>query len=222
MTQHKTADAQAMFEAGVHYGTLRSSRNPGVAKHVYGTKGNMDIIDIEVTQKQLAAAKEFLAPLIAEKKPILFVTSKNEVRDLVKTYAEKLGQMYVSGRWVGGLLTNFDNIRRRIDRMLELIDLKAKGELKKYTKKEQSLMDKEVERLEKLFGGVRELRGMPAAIVVVDPKKEFIAVQEAFDTKVPVVAIANTDCKITNITYPILANDSTPSSVEYVLHQLVA
>ena len=222
MTQQKTAETQAMFEAGVHYGTLRSSRNPGVAKHVYGTKGNMDIIDIVTTQKQLAAAKEFLAPLIAENKPILFATSKNEVKDLAKTYAEKLGQMYVSGRWVGGLFTNFDNIRRRIDRMLELIDMKAKGELKKYTKKEQSLMDKEVERLEKLFGGVREMKALPAVIIVVDPKKEFIAVQEAIDTKVPVIAIANTDCKISNITYPILANDSSRGAVEHILHQLVA
>lgn len=209
-----------MFEAGVHYGTLRSSRNPSVAKHVYGTKGNMDIIDIEVTQKQIADAKTFLAGLIAENKPILLVASKNEIKDLVKTYADRLGQLYVSGRWVGGLLTNFENIRKRVERMLELIDMKAKGELKKYTKKEQSLMDKEVERLEKLFGGVREMKALPAAIILIDPKKEFIVVDEANQTGVPVIAIANTDCKISNITYPILANDSTPSSVDHVLHQL--
>ncbi len=222
MTQHKTADAQAMFEAGVHYGTLRSSRNPSVAKHVYGTKGNMDIIDIEVTQKQIAAAREFLSGLIAENKAILFVSGKKEIQDLAKTYAEKLGKTYVAGRWVGGLFTNFDIIRKRIDRMLELIDMKAKGELKKYTKKEQSLMDKEVERLEKLFGGVREMRALPAAIVVLDPKKEFIAVDEANDTGVPVIAIANTDCKISNITFPILANDSSRSSVHFILHELFA
>lgn len=222
MTQHKTADAQAMFEAGVHYGTLRSLRNPSVAKHVYGTKGNMDIIDIEVTQKQIAAAREFLAGLIAENKSILFVSGKKEIQDLAKTYAEKLGKIYVAGRWVGGLFTNFDIIRKRIDRMLELIDMKAKGELKKYTKKEQSLMDKEVERLEKLFGGVREMRSLPAAIVVLDPKKEFIAVDEANDTGVPVIAIANTDCKISNITFPILANDSSRSSVHFILHELFA
>lgn len=222
MTQHNTEDAQAMFEAGVHYGTLRSSRNPSVAKHVYGTKGNMDIINIEVTRKQIDAAKAFLAPLIAENKPIVFVAGKNEIKDLAKTYAEKLGQMYVSGRWIGGLLTNFEIIRKRIDRMLELIDMKAKGELKKYTKKEQSLMDKEVERLATLFTGVKDLRSMPAVIIVLDPKKEFIAVDEAIAMNVPVIAIANTDCKISNITYPILANDSSRSSVDYILHQLLS
>jgi small subunit ribosomal protein S2 len=130
--------------------------------------------------------------------------------------------MYISGRWVGGLLTNFDIIRKRINRMIELTDMKAKGELKKYTKKEQSLMDKEVSRLEKLFIGVKDLQSMPAALVVLDPKKEFIAVDEAIAMGIPVVAIANTDCKISNITYPILANDSSRSSIEYILHRLFA
>ena len=106
--------------------------------------------------------------------------------------------------------------------MIELTDMKAKGELKKYTKKEQSLMDKEVSRLEKLFLGVKDLQSMPAALVVLDPKKEFIAVDEAIAMGIPVIAIANTDCKISNITYPILANDSSRSSVEYILHRLFA
>lgn len=221
MTQQK-ADAQAMFEAGVHYGTLRSSRNPSVKKHIYGTKANVDIIDVEVTQAQIAKAKEFLSGLIAENKTILFVASKNEIKDLAKTYAERLGKMYISGRWCGGLLTNFEIIRKRINRMIDLTEMKAKGELKKYTKKEQSLMDKEVERLEKLFIGVKDLQSMPAAIVVLDPKKEFIAVDEAISMGVPVIAIANTDCKISNIAYPILANDSARASVDYILHQLFA
>lgn len=221
MTQQKV-DAQAMFEAGVHYGTLRSSRNPSVAKHIYGTKENVDIIDVEVTQAQITKAKEFLAGLIAENKTIVFVASKNEIKDLAKTYAERLGKMYISGRWVGGLLTNFEIIRKRINRMIDLTEMKAKGELKKYTKKEQSLMDKEVERLEKLFIGVKDLQSMPAALVVLDPKKEFIAVDEAIAMNIPVIAIANTDCKISNITYPILANDSARASVDYILHQLFA
>lgn len=225
MTQQKTVDAvdaQGMFEAGVHYGTLRSTRNPSVKKHIYGTKANVDIIDIQVTSAQIDTAREFLQDLIANNKTILFAASKNEIMDLAKTYAERLGKMYISGRWVGGLLTNFEIIRKRINRMIELTDMKAKGELKKYTKKEQSLMDKEVARLEKLFIGVKDLQSMPAALVVLDPKKEFIAVNEAIAMGIPVVAIANTDCKISNITYPILANDSSRSSVEYILHKLFA
>jgi small subunit ribosomal protein S2 len=210
-----------MFEAGVHYGTLRASRNPSVKKYIYGTKANVDIIDIEQTATQIEKARAFLADLKENKKVILFATSKSEVKDLLKDSALRFESPYISGRWVGGLFTNFEIIRKRINRMIEITDLKTKGELKKYTKKEQSLMDKEVERLEKLFIGVKELTSLPAALLVVDPKKEFIAVKEAQDIGIPVIAIANTDCKISGIDFPILANDSSRSSVDYILHQLL-
>jgi small subunit ribosomal protein S2 len=210
-----------MFEAGVHYGTLRASRNPSVKKHIYGTKANVDIIDIEQTAVQIEKARAFLVDLKENKKVILFATSKSEVKDLLKDSALRFESPYISGRWVGGLFTNFEIIRKRINRMIEITDLKAKGELKKYTKKEQSLMDKEVERLEKLFIGVKDLTSLPAALLVVDPKKEFIAVKEAQDMGIPVIAIANTDCKISGIDFPILANDSSRSSVDYILHQLL-
>ncbi len=210
-----------MFEAGVHYGTLRASRNPSVKKYIYGTKANVDIIDIEQTATQIEKARAFIADLKENKKVILFATSKSEVKDLLKDSALRFESPYISGRWVGGLFTNFEIIRKRINRMIEITDLKAKGELKKYTKKEQSLMDKEVERLEKLFIGVKELTSLPAALLVVDPKKEFIAVKEAQDMGIPVIAIANTDCKISGIDFPILANDSSRSSVDFVLHQLL-
>lgn len=220
MTQQNDT-IKEMFEAGVHYGTLRASRNPSVKKHIYGTKANVDIIDIEQTSSQIEKAKAFIADLKENKKVILFATSKSEVKDLLKDSALRFESPYISGRWVGGLFTNFEIIRKRINRMIEITDLKAKGELKKYTKKEQSLMDKEVERLEKLFIGVKELTSLPAALLVVDPKKEFIAVKEAQDMGIPVIAIANTDCKISGIDFPILANDSSRSSVDYILHQLL-
>lgn len=210
-----------MFEAGVHYGTLRASRNPSVKKYIYGTKANVDIIDIEQTATQIEKAKAFLADLKENKKVVLFATSKSEVKDLLKDSALRFESPYISGRWVGGLFTNFEIIRKRINRMIEITDLKARGELKKYTKKEQSLMDKEVERLEKLFIGVKDLTSLPAALLVVDPKKEFIAVKEAQDMGIPVIAIANTDCKISGIDFPILANDSSRSSVDFILHQLL-
>jgi len=212
--------SEAMFEAGVHYGTLRSSRNPSVKKYVYGTKANIDIIDITKTAEQVEKAKAVVAAAMADNKSILIAISKSEIVDLSKSYGERLGKSYISGRWVGGLLTNFENIRRRINRMIELTDMKAKGELKKYTKKEQSLMDKEVSRLEKLFIGVKDMTSLPALLVVVDPRKEFIAVTEAVSLGIPVIAIANTDCKVDNITYPILANDSSRSSVDFILHQI--
>lgn len=210
-----------MFEAGVHYGTLRASRNPSVKKYIYGTKANVDIIDIEQTAAQIEKARVFITDLKENKKVILFAASKAEIKDLLKDSALRFESPYISGRWVGGLFTNFEIIRKRINRMIEITDLKAKGELKKYTKKEQSLMDKEVERLEKLFSGVKELTSLPAALVVVDPKKEFIAVKEAQDMGIPVIAIANTDCKISGIDFPILANDSSRSSVDFILHQLL-
>jgi small subunit ribosomal protein S2 len=210
-----------MFEAGVHYGTLRASRNPSVKKYIYGTKANVDIIDIEQTATQIEKARAFIADLKENKKVILFATSKSEVKDILKDSALRFESPYISGRWVGGLFTNFEIIRKRINRMIEITDLKSKGELKKYTKKEQSLMDKEVERLEKLFIGVKDLTSLPAALIVIDPKKEFIAVKEAQDIGIPVIAIANTDCKISGIDFPILANDSSRSSVDYILHQLL-
>jgi len=210
-----------MFEAGVHYGTLRASRNPSVKKFVYGTKGTVDIINVEVTASQIEKAKAFIADLKANNKVILFATSKSEVVDLVKDSAIRFNSPFIAGRWVGGLFTNFEIIRKRINRMIDLISMKEKGELKKYTKKEQSLMDKEVERLDKLFSGVKELTSLPAALLVVDPKKEFIAVEEARMLGIPVIAIANTDCKVSTIDFPIVANDSSRSSVDYILHQLL-
>ncbi len=220
MTQ-QINNIQEMFEAGVHYGTLRASRNPSVKKYIYGTKANVDIIDVTKTAEQIDAAKAFIADLKANNKTILFATSKSEVVDLVKNAAVRTNSPFIAGRWVGGLFTNFEVIRKRINRMIELTDMKAKGELKKYTKKEQSLMDKEVERLEKLFIGVKDLVSLPAALLVVDPKKEFIAVDEANRMGIPVIAIANTDCKISNTQYPIVANDSSRTSVDYILHQLL-
>ncbi len=210
-----------MFEAGVHYGTLRATRNPSVKKYVYGTKANVDIINVEITNIQIDKAKAFIQELKDNNKTILFATSKSEIADVLKDTAIRNDSPYIAGRWVGGLLTNFENIRRRINRMIEIEDLKAKGELKKYTKKEQSIMDKEAQRLDKLFTGVRNLVSLPHALIVVDPKKEFIAVDEANKLNIPVIAIANTDCKITNIQYPVIANDSSRSSVDYVLHQLL-
>ena len=210
-----------MFEAGVHYGTLRASRNPSVKKYIYGTKANVDIIDIEKTAEQIDKAKAFISDLKTNGKVLLFATSKSEIVDIVKDSAIRNNSPYIAGRWVGGLFTNFEIMKKRINRMIDLTTMKAKGELKKYTKKEQSLMDKEVERLEKLFIGVKDLNTLPAALLVVDPKKEFIAVEEANTLGIPVIAIANTDCKISNIQFPILANDSSRSSVDYILHQLL-
>ncbi len=216
-----TQQIKDMFEAGVHYGTLRASRNPSVKKYIYGTKGSVDIIDVEVTSKQIETAKAFVADLKANNKVILFATSKSEVKDLLKDAAVRSNSPYIAGRWVGGLFTNFEIIRKRINRMIDLVSMKEKGELKKYTKKEQSLMDKEVERLEKLFIGVKDLTVLPAALLVIDPKKEFIAVEEARNLGIPVIAIANTDCKVSTIEYPVIANDSSRSSVDYILHQIL-
>ncbi|MBC7767079.1 30S ribosomal protein S2 [Arenimonas sp.] len=220
MTQQNDT-VKDMFEAGVHYGTLRASRNPSVKKYVYGTKGTVDIINVEITIQQIEKAKAFITDLKANGKVILFATSKSEVVDLVKDSAIRFNSPFIAGRWVGGLFTNFEIIRKRINRMIDLVSMKEKGELKKYTKKEQSLMDKEVERLEKLFSGVKELTSLPAALLVVDPKKEFIAVEEARMLGIPVIAIANTDCKVSTIDFPIVANDSSRSSVDYILHQLL-
>jgi len=210
-----------MFSAGVHFGYSRSSRHPSMKPVIYGTKNRVEIINLERTYEYLKEAKDVMHGLGLGGKTVLFVGTKSEAREAVRSAADSLAMPYITERWVGGIFTNFEEIKKRIARMKDLADRKAKGELDKYTKKERLIMQWEEDRLIKLFGGLAEMAVRPAAIVVVDTKKEHIAVSEAKKMGVPVIALVNTDCDLKDAEYPIPGNDASMASIKYILTQLV-
>ncbi len=218
---HDTKLAKELFAVGAHFGYSRTRRHPSTAKHIFATKNKVDIIDIEQTATQLATACEYLTTLGQKAKVVMFVGSKPEAKDATNLQAESLDMPYATTRWVGGMLTNFPEIKKRVARLEELRAAKISGELqKKYTKKEQLLIAREVAKMESLFSGVVSLKGLPEAMLVIDPRKEANAVLEAKRLGVKVIALANTDCDVTGIDYPIVANDASRASIEFIIKHL--
>lgn len=214
---HEAPAADKLLAAGVHYAFSRSRRHPSVRPFIFGTKNGVEIFDVEQTRDRLGRAADFLAAVAASGKPVVFVSGKKEIARLVKAAAEASDSAFVVGRWIGGTLTNFEAVQKRISLYHDLREQREKGELAKYTKKERLLIDRKIEALEESFGGIANMRVRPGAIVVVDPKREAIAVEEASKTKVPVVALANADCDLAKISYPIPGNDAAIASVELIL-----
>lgn len=210
-----TPSVDSMFNAGAHYGFIKSRRHPTVKPFIFGTKNKIEIFDLEKTEAQLQAAIEFVKKIAASGKQIVFAASKSEAKESVKNAAESIAQPYVSGRWVGGSFTNFGIIRKRVEKLLDLMSQREKGELSKYTKKERLMIDREIDRLNGLFSGITSMDKLPGALFVVDSKKEYIAVTEARDMGIPVIALAGSDCDISVLDYPIVANDSAMASIEY-------
>ncbi len=207
-----------LFAVGAHFGYSRTRRHPSAAKFLFATKNKVDIIDIEKTEAELMKAAEFMNKLGQKGKTVVFVGSKPEAKVAVQLAAEGLGQPFVTTRWVGGMLTNFSEIKKRINRLEELRAAKISGDLqKKYTKKEQLLIAREVAKMEDLFAGIVSLKGIPDALLIVDPKKEVSAVLEAQRLGVPIIALGSTDCDITVSDYPIIANDASRASIEYIV-----
>ncbi|MFA6254328.1 MAG: 30S ribosomal protein S2 [Candidatus Paceibacterota bacterium] len=205
-----------MFDLGAHFGYGRNSRHPSSKAFLFGLKNKTVIIDLEKTADSLNTAKAFAKELGYNKKAIIFVGTKNEAKDPISSIARLASLPYVNERWIGGTMTNFKEIRRRIDRLLTLKDEEAKGELNKYTKKERGVIAKEVTDLERYFGNLTDLTKLPGAIFVVDPKKEAIAVAEAKKLNIPVIALASSDCNIEGITYPIVANDAQRKVIDFI------
>jgi small subunit ribosomal protein S2 len=220
MDTSKTIDS--MFSAGAHFGLGRSRRHPTVAPYIFGTKNDTDIFDLEKTQTLLEKAKAFVSTLAKEGKVILFVGGKKEASQTVKNAAQSLNMPYVDGRWIGGSISNFGQIRKRIDRYEKLVSDKEKGELAKYTKRERMLIDKEIASLEKMFLGIVSMKKLPDALFIIDPKKEKIALKEASDFNIPVVALSSSDCNIGNIKYPIVGNDASKTSIQFFMNEISA
>ena len=217
----KEALVKKMFDLGTHFGYGRNSRHPSNKAFLFGLKNKTVIIDLEKTADSLNTAKAFAHELGRNKKMIIFVGTKSEAKKPITSVANLANLPYVTERWIGGTMTNFKEIRRRIDRLLTLKDEEAKGELTKYTKKERGVIAKEVSDLERYFGNLTDLIKLPGAIFVVDPKKEVIAVAEAKKLNIPVIALANSDCNIEGITYPIIGNDAQQKVIDFIGREIV-
>lgn len=209
-----------MFRSGVHYGYSKSRRHPSTSQYIFATKNGVDIINIEKTQELLGRALEVVSKLAANGKTILFVGTKPEARQQIIETALALNMPYVGERWVGGALTNFPEIKKRIIKLLDLREQKEKGELDKYTKKERLLINKEMEDMTRNFQGLTGITKTPDAVFVVDPKKEHIAVTEAKKMNLTVIALLNTDCNLKQVEYPIVANDASISSITFFLSKI--
>ncbi|MDQ5883531.1 MAG: small subunit ribosomal protein [Patescibacteria group bacterium] len=213
---------QEMIDAGVHFGYTKTRRHPSAKPFIFDTKNKIDIIDLDKTADLLKKAEEFAAALAKDGKKILFVGTKAEAGELTKNAADTLRMPYVTNRWIGGTLTNFTEIKRRVDILVDLKDKKAKGQLEKYTKKEQSDFSRQINKMEGYFGGLVGMDKKPDAIFIIDVKKEINAVKEAIQLKIPVITISSTDCDISEIDYPIVANDSAILSLKLLVDKIVA
>lgn len=212
---------EEMLTAGAHFGYSRSSRHPKMKSFIFTNRNDTEIFDIEKTKNKLMAAKEFLKNLAKEKKTLLFVGTKKEAQESLEKSAKELNMPYVAERWLGGTLTNFKEIKNRIDCLNDLLQKKSSGELEKYTKKERLQIERKIIKLEKYLKGLQQCRNLPSALIAVDSNYEKIAVQEARQMKIPVIALMNSDCNPEDADYSIPANDSSVSSINYFLSEFV-
>lgn len=215
-------DIEALFRVGAHLAYGKARRHPSASPFIFGAKSRVEIFDLEKTNQALARAKEFIATLASGGKQILFVGGKNEAREAIKTGASLIHMPYVAGRFIGGTLTNFPQIKKRIEKFEKLSGERERGELTKYTKKERLLIDREIKTLEDTFGGIVSMKSLPAAVFVVDSKREHIAVAEATQLNIPVIALLNSDCNLKDVDYPIPANDSSRASIEHFVQEIVS
>jgi len=209
-----------MFKVGAHFGYSKTRRHTSTSPYIFGVKNRVEIIDLEKTDESLDKVLVFISNLAKEGKQVLFVGGKNEARAALKIAAESINMPFVDGRWIGGTLTNFPEIKKRLNKLEDLTKQKERGELTKYTKKERLMIDREIANLERFFSGISSMKDLAKALVVVDPKKEIIAVTEAQRMNIPVIALCGTDCDISNINYPIVANDSAVSSITFFVNEI--
>lgn len=215
------ATLKELLEAGAHFGHQTQRWNPKMKPFIHSARGGVYIIDLEQTQKRLSEAEKFVRQTTAAGGTVLFVGTKRQAKAIVKNEAAAVGQPYVSERWLGGMLTNFKTIRQQVNRLKKLEAGLESGETQaKYNKKELLGITNEVERLNRIFGGIKQLDRLPAAVVVVDVPREGIAVAEAAKLGLPVVALVDTNANPDRIDYPIPANDDAIKSVALIVHRL--
>ena len=208
---------EELLEAGVHFGHQIKRKNPLMKDFIYSEDSKSNIIDVYRTLEKLETACEFLYETAKEGKQIIIVGTKRQASQLVKTYAEKAGAMYVNQRWLGGTFTNFDSIKSQFQRLGKLKERQESKSLDSYTKREKLLVARDIEKLELFIGGIKNMKPFPAVIIVIDTKKEKTAVAEANKVGTKVIGIIDTNSDPTIIDYPIPANDDAIKSIEILL-----
>ena len=208
---------KALLESGVHFGHQTRRWNPKMDQFIFTARNGIHIIDLQKTMQRLKIAYAAMKDVSANGGKILFVGTKKQAQGAVKEYAEKCGMYYVSERWLGGLLTNFATIRRRVTRMVELQEMEDTGRINKYPKKEIIQLRKEKDKLEKYLSGIKDMKDIPNALFVIDPRRETIAVLEAHKLGIPVISIVDTNCDPDVIDYPIPGNDDAIRAIELVV-----
>ena len=202
-----------LLEAGVHFGHQTRRWNPKMAKYIFTERNGIYIIDLQKTVRKVDEAFNFVRSVAQEGKKVLFVGTKKQAQEAVKEEAVRAGMFYVNERWLGGMLTNFQTIQKRIKRLKQLEQMEQDGTFEVLTKKEVLALRHEMERLEKFLGGIKEMNRLPGALYVVDPRKERIAVAEARKLNIPIVAIVDTNCDPDEIDYVIPGNDDAIRAV---------
>jgi small subunit ribosomal protein S2 len=205
-----------LLEAGVHFGHQTRRWNPKMAPYIFTERNGIYIVDLQKTVKKLEEAYYFVRDLVADGDSILFVGTKKQAQDSIREEAERCGMFYVNARWLGGMLTNFKTMRRRIDRLAQLRQMEENGTFDLLPKKEVIKLNLEIEKLERNLGGVKNMKKLPGAVFIVDPRKERIAIAEAQKLGIPIVAIVDTNCDPDEIDYIIPGNDDAIRAIRLI------
>ncbi len=209
-----------LLEAGVHFGHQTKRWNPKMQQYIFGSRNGIHIIDLQKTVSLFDEIHNFLVRIVSEGYPVLFVGTKKQGHDAIVEESERCGMFYVVNRWLGGTLTNFQTIRKSIARLKELETMKSDGSISRYTKKEVLKMEKELAKLEKNLGGIKDMDELPGAVFIVDPKREHIAVKEVKKIGIPVIAITDTNCDPDDIDYIIPGNDDAIRSIRLICSKI--
>jgi small subunit ribosomal protein S2 len=209
-----------LLEAGVHFGHQTRRWNPKMAPYIFGARNGIHIIDLQKTVQFFKTAYNFVVEKVADGGVVLFVGTKKQAMDAIAEEAQRAGIFYVNHRWLGGMLTNFQTISRSIQRLKDFEAMKEDGSLKRFPKKEVLMMEKKAAKLERSLGGIKDMGRLPDIIYIVDPRKEDIAVQEAQKTKVPILAIVDSNCDPTEIDYPIPGNDDAIRAIRLLTSRI--
>ena len=205
-----------LLEAGVHFGHQTRRWNPKMAEYIFTERNGIYIIDLQKTVKKIEEAYDFIRSVAEAGEDILFVGTKKQAQDSIKEEAERVGMHYVNARWLGGMMTNFKTIQKRIDRLAQINKMEEEGTFELLPKKEVIKLKAERDKLEKYLGGIKEMKKLPGALFVVDPKKERIAIAEAHKLGIPVVAIVDTNCDPEEVDYVIPGNDDAIRAIKLI------
>jgi len=215
-----TVSLKDLLEAGCHFGHQARRWNPKMEKYIYVKREGVHIFDLGITAERLAEAMEEVRDLVADYKQVVFVGTKRQAAAIIKEEAEKVGAPYVAVRWLGGTITNWDQINKSIKKLTDYIEKKEAGEFKKYTKKENLLIDREINRLDRFLGGLKDIKEIPAAVFVIDVKKEHAVIKEANMKGVKVIGVVDSNADPDGVDFVIPANDDAVSSIKLIVEKM--